>query len=93
MNITTADLQTELAAGSKELDILREVARFKGPGAVVAHLPISDTSIVWDLAEDGYLKLAVEPLGTFHGFEEDYGTVAHIAERGLEELVLHGRSR
>lgn len=90
MDITTADLQAELPADSKELAILREVARFRGPGAVVADLPISDTSIVWELAEGGFLTLSVEPLGTFNGFEEDYGTVAHVAERGLEELVIHG---
>lgn len=90
MDITTADLQIELAADSKELAALREIARFKGPGAVVAHLPFYDTQVVWDLQELGMVTLKVEPLGTYSGLEEDYGTIAHVTEHGLEELVLQG---
>lgn len=95
MDITTADLQAELPAGSKLLAVLREVATYRGPGAVVAHLSGYDSEPVYTLQDFGMVAISLEPLGTFSGHDgsENWGCVAHVTEHGLEELVVHGRER
>lgn len=91
----TAELATMLSPNTRDLEMLREIARFRGPGAVVRDLPTCDLEPVYDLAADELITITVEPLGTFCSVtgEENWGQVARLTEEGLAELVIHGRER
>lgn len=95
MDVTTVDLQAELPADSRLLALLREIAEYRGPGAVIAHLSGCDSEPAYTLQDFGMVRIALEPLGTFseHDGSENWGQVAHLTEHGLEELVVHGRER
>lgn len=94
-NAATAELDTMLNPGTRELEMLREIARFQGPGAVLADLPGYDLEPVYELAELELVTIKLEPLGTFAHCDgtENWGNVAHVTEEGLAELVIHGRVR
>lgn len=91
----TAELDTVLNPNTRELEMLREIARLRGPGAVVRDLPTYDLEPVYYLAKVELVTITLEPLGTFCTVtgEENWGQVAHVTEEGLVELVIHGRER
>jgi hypothetical protein len=94
-DITTADLQAELPAGHPSLALLRRVHEFRTPGYdPFADPTILDLEPLWGLLRDGLVRYAWEPGGIFDadGYEAEI-RVWHLTEHGLEELVIHGRTR
>ena len=95
MDITTADLDTELPAGHPLLDLLRKVAEYRAVGFDPEIDPlIIDLEPLHVLQDMGMLLVHRESRGTWDawGYEE-WGNIWRVTERGLEELVVHGRER
>lgn len=95
MDVTTADLDVELPAGHPLLAVLRLLAEYRIPGFDPAQdRTLIDVSPLYDLQDMGMVLVHREPLGTWdHEGYEEYGNIWRITERGLEELVVHGRER
>lgn len=94
-DITTADLQAEYDADSFEVTALRELARYRQIGAETWMLPGADLGLWYDLRDAGMLTATHEPNGNYSadGWTPEEVLVWRITERGLEELVIHGRER
>lgn len=95
MNVTTADLQTELPAGHPLLAALRAVAEYRNVGAETWMLPGFDLEPYAELRDMDMVTWTYEPSGVYaaDGWTELDVLIIRIAERGLEELVVHGRER
>lgn len=95
MDVTTADLQAELPAGHPLLAALREVAEYKDFGAEAWMLPGPDLEPYSELRNMGMVTWTYEPSGNYgpDGRTETDTLIIRITERGLEELVVHGRER
>jgi hypothetical protein len=95
MDVTTADLDVELPAGHPLLAALREVAEYKDLGAETWMLPGPDLDPYAELREMGMVTWTYEPNGdyAYDGRTPTEVLIIRITERGLEELVVHGRAR
>ncbi len=93
MDVTTADLQAELPTGHPLIARLREVAEYRQFGAEARMLNGYDLEPFAELSDMGMVTWAQEPNGVYgaDGWAEGTSLIIRITERGLEELVIHGR--